>query len=50
MAQWLKAIASKPDNLSSPPEIIILERTDSYNLHTHAVVCVYTPHKNKCNF
>lgn len=41
MAQWVKAIATKPDNLSLIPEFRVVKR-ERGNTHTHAHVCMHT--------
>lgn len=57
MAQGVRALATKPNNLDSVPEIHTQkERTDSQNLpsdlHMYTVACMYSTHthKNVINF
>lgn len=47
MAQWVRAPAIKPDNLSQTPRTYTVERElTSSELHIHTMVCP-TPHYKK---
>jgi hypothetical protein len=53
MAQWVKLLAAKPNNLSSIPGTYMGERTNSFKLssglHLYTVTCAASSTKNSVN-